>query len=114
MRWGGALFCLVILAGCATKWSKPGASPAEFEATKASCNSRAYSRFQPAMQSVQISSGYVTPVQTQCFGTGYNVQCTSTGGQYIPPASIMVDQNSNARNQDVRGCFFEQGWTPDK
>lgn len=114
MRRVAVMICLISLTGCGTKWSKPGASEAEFEGTKASCASRAYSRFQPVMQSVQIGSGYTTPLQTQCFGTGYNVQCTSTGGQYTPPASIMVDQNNNARSQDVRSCLFEQGWTPNK
>lgn len=114
MQRAATLLCFLSLAGCATKWSKPGATSAEFEATKGSCSARAYSRYQPIMTSIQIGSGYTTPLQTQCFGTGYNVQCTTTGGQYVPPTSMMVDQNNNARDQDIRACFFERGWTPDK
>ena len=101
------------LAGCATKWTKPGATEQEFEVTKASCIGRASSRFPPAMQHIQIGSGYTTPMQTQCFGTGYSVNCTTTGGQYVPPAFMDVDANTGARNSDVRSCFFENGWTPE-
>lgn len=112
------LVCVMVLAvaldGCATKWTKPGATTAEFEGTKASCISRASARFLPHMQHIQIGSGYTTPTQTQCFGTGYNVNCTTSGGQYIPPAFMDIDANNGARNQDVRACFFEAGWTPDK
>jgi hypothetical protein len=86
------------LGGCATKWSRPGATDAEFKSTEAACVSRAGARFMPEMQRIQITggySGYTTPMQ-------------------IPPAFMDVDVNTGARNQDVRACFFEAGWTPDK
>jgi len=98
------------LSGCADTWEKPGATQQEFEATKAACMSRAAARFPPMNRQVQIGNGYMTPVTTNCTGFGYSVNCLSTGGQYVPPSVITVDDNANARRQDTRSCFFENGW----
>jgi hypothetical protein len=107
--------CAVLLtASCVTKWSKPGATEAEFEGTKSACDGRSYSQFPPAPQQIMIMAGYVTPMQTQCYGSGYYVNCNTTGGQYIPPSYMTVDNNQRPRDAAVRSCFFEQGWTPDK
>jgi hypothetical protein len=107
--------CVALLtASCATKWSKPGATEAEFEGTKSACSGRSYSQFPPAMQQVMIMTAYTTPLQTQCYGTGYAVNCNTTGGQYIPASYMTVDNNQVPRNAAVRSCFFERGWTPDK
>nr|WP_321986502.1 hypothetical protein [uncultured Lichenicoccus sp.] len=109
------LACTLLVSGCAgTKWEKAGASPDEFEATKASCLSRGYARVPPMMVPIQVGGGYTTPVTTNCYGSGYGASCTSSGGQYIQPVIIPVDENSRARAQDVRSCFFENGWTPVK
>jgi len=108
------LVLITALGGCAATWTKPGATAAEFDGTKASCLARARARFQPNIQHVAISNGYTTPTQTQCSGIGYMVSCTSTGGQYIPPAFMDIDTNNAPRDQDLRACFFEAGWTPNK
>jgi hypothetical protein len=94
---------------------KPGATSDEFEATKAACISRASARFPPMMRQVQIGTGYTTPMTTSCNGNGYgySMNCSTVGGQYVPPSALTVDDNSNARLQDVRSCFFENGWRPD-
>src|ERR1700712_5340608 len=111
--------CAALLtASCVTKWSKPGATEAEFEATKSACNGRSYSQFPPAPQQAMIMAGYMTPMQTQCYGRDYygygGVNCYITGGQYIPPSYMTVDSNQGPRDAAVRNCLFEQGWTPDK
>jgi hypothetical protein len=113
----GPILCIcaaLLTASCATKWTKPGATEAEFEGTKAACAGKAYSQFPPAPQQLLIMAGYMTPLQTQCFGSGYSMNCNTTGGQYIPPSYMTVDNNQSARNASVRGCFFEHGWTPEK
>ena len=104
----------IALAGCTQYWAKPGGTPAEFEATKAACQAQAYSQFPPMPQQVMITTGYTTPLQTSCAGSGYAVNCFTTGGQYVPPAYITVDQNNAARNSGLRSCLFAAGWQPVK
>jgi hypothetical protein len=103
---------LGLLTACAEKWEKPGGTQQEFDAMQAACISRASSRFPPLMREVQIRNGYTTPITTNCSALGNSVNCYTTGGQYVPPLVIPVDDNDNARSQDVRSCFFENGWHP--
>ena len=102
----------MLLTGCAEKWIKPGATQQEFEAMRSACISRAYSFHPPMNRQVQISSGYTTPITTNCNGFGYSINCYQTGGQYIAPAYITIDDNLSARNQETRTCFFSNGWQP--
>lgn len=111
----GFLLVAVALSGCAPQiWAKPGGTSVEFEATKAACISQSYSQFPPMPEQIMIMAGYVTPVQTTCSGGGYTVNCFSTGGNYIPPAYVTVDQNQNARNSGFRSCLMTAGWQPVK
>lgn len=112
-RWA-ALVCLLAVAGCATRWEKPGATAADFGAMTARCESRAYSRIRPAMQQVQVGSGYFTPLQTRCVDYGYTARCFQVGGEYVPPSFATIDNNADARAADVKACFFENGWSPVK
>jgi hypothetical protein len=100
------------LAGCVQKWSKPGSTPEEFDAMKASCSAQAYSQFPPRFQQIQASAGYYTPITTQCSGFGGNVSCYQSGGQYIAPIVITIDTNRNARGDAVKSCFYANGWSP--
>jgi len=102
------------LTACTQYWAKPGGTSAEFEATKAACTTQAYGQLPPIMQQVQISGGYTTPMQTSCSGFGNSVNCFTTGGQYIPPASVPIDVNQGARNSAVRSCLMMAGWQPVK
>lgn len=105
---------LVCTSGCATKWVKLGATEHEFNAMKASCEARAQSKFPPLMRQQQISSGYTTPMTTNCYNTGYQVQCYSTGGHYVPPRYMAVDDNYHARQSDIESCYYENGWRPEE
>jgi len=100
------------LSGCIERWEKPGATPQEFDAMKASCISRAYARFPPRVREIALTGAYTAPIQTSCSEYGYNVACSQTGGQYIAPITTTVDDNQYARNQDTRACFYESGWQP--
>jgi hypothetical protein len=53
-------------------------------------------------------------MQTSCMGTGYAVNCVTTGGQYSPPAYVMIDQNVGARDSASRSCLMSAGWIPVK
>jgi hypothetical protein len=113
-RTGLLVICLP-LASCASQlWAKPGGSPAEFEVAKAGCNTQSYSMFPPMMQQIMVTSGYTTPMQTNCTNVGYSVSCFTTGGNYVPPVYMPVDQNQRARNSAVRSCLMTAGWQPVK
>lgn len=105
------LFALMV-AGCShLVWEKPGASTADFQADKGNCIGRAYSEVPPAMARATIGSGYVTPSYTNCYGYGYSASCTTTGGQYVPPAVVDYDANAGARKQVFQGCMYADGWS---
>ncbi len=116
--WFGArwmvLGAVLSLTACTQYWAKPGGTTAEFDATKSTCGVQAYSQFPPMMQQVMLTAGYTTPMQTSCSGTGYAVNCFTTGGQYMPPVYMSVDQNEAGRNSAVRACLFAAGWQPVK
>jgi len=99
------------LIGCGQDWTKQGGTRAELEATKSSCENQSNSRFPPLIQPEVTSSGTTEPAATNCFSTGYGVNCVPTGGQSHPAA---VDQNQAARNSAVRSCLMSNGWTPAK
>ncbi len=107
-----SLSVIFALTGCAEQWHKPGASEADFEAMKAECNSQSAAKFPPLIRQVPVTNGYVTPATTSCSDTGHSVDCYTLGGQYVPPALIAIDDNENARNQNIRACFFKNGWLP--
>jgi hypothetical protein len=110
----GGLLALVMLSGCAQRWAKLNGTEAEFNATNAGCSSKAYSQFPPAPRQVMLLAGYTTPIQTNCYTVGYSVQCTTTGGQYIPPTYINVDDNETPRGNAVTSCLYTAGWRPAK
>jgi hypothetical protein len=103
---------LFSLPSCAQRWAKPGGTDAEFQVTRSSCEARSFSQFPPFMQSVQVGQGYTTPISTQCTGWGPNVNCYTTGGQYVPPTFVNVDRNSDTRRRAVSACLMQNGWTP--
>jgi hypothetical protein len=98
------------LAACATLWDKPGGTPAEFETDKSACSAQAYQMYPPMMQQVTLIPGHYTPVQTICNGFGNMVTCNTTGGDYVPPVTSMVDENQGNRNNTVRSCLVSDGW----
>jgi uncharacterized lipoprotein len=110
------LFSLLVLtlSGCAEKWVKPGATEQQFEAMKAACNSKAMAAFPPMLRQVPLSNGYMTPTTTDCTRNAYSVSCTTTEGQYVPPAMRVIDDNVEARNQNIRSCYYENGWHPEE
>src|SRR4051812_43587358 len=104
----------LLVAGCTQYWAKPGGTKEEFEATKAACNSQSYAQFPPIMQQIMVSPGYTTPAQTTCTSRGQSVDCYSTGGNYVPPSYVLVDQNDSARDSAFRSCLYAAGWIPVK
>jgi hypothetical protein len=105
---------ILLLAGCAETWTKPGAMPQEFDAAQAACAAKANAAVPPNRQEVQMSPGYVTPMQMRCSGAGAAANCYPAGGQYVAPATTTVDRNQNLRRTVIRECLTEGGWRPAK
>lgn len=104
------IVALLLVAGCAQRWEKPGATEADFEIAQSHCEARSQGQFPPAMMRTMSTAGYTTPVKTNCQNSGTNTNCNTTGGQYIPPTYRMVDQNEDARDRAVAACLLENGW----
>jgi hypothetical protein len=104
----GLLLGLLLLAGCAERWAKPGGTPQEFEATRTYCSAGAYQMFPPMPRLVPGSPGYFTPARQVC----RNGRCWMQGGVWMPPTVNTVDDNAPGRNQQVRACLFSAGWQP--
>jgi len=104
----------ILLSGCAERWEKPGASDADFQKTKAVCDDRAMLHFPISIRQIEIEGARMNPGVTNCTwsGSGGTMHCGTSGGQYEPPRFASVDDNQTARNQDVRKCFFDNGWHP--
>lgn len=109
------LLAAVGLSDCSPQiWAKPNGTSSEFEGTKAACIGQSYSQFPPMPQQIMVNAGYTTPMQTSCSGGGYSVSCFTTGGNFVPPSYVTIDQNQTARNSSFRSCLMTAGWQPVK
>jgi hypothetical protein len=109
------LLALSMLAGCATyQWSKDGATQADFQGDRYQCNNEAARSYPPAVITQQVTQGYTTAAYTTCNSNGdaysSNTNCTTTGGQYVPPTYVNVDANAGNRAQAQRQCMFAHGY----
>lgn len=104
----------IFLTGCTTIWEHPTKTESQFYSELSECERYAASQYPTIMQQMQITSGYTTPISTQCYAIGYNVQCHTIGGQYYPPVYQTLDINTSTRNNAVKICLRSQGWTPKK
>ncbi|MCC6716919.1 MAG: hypothetical protein IT555_03465 [Acetobacteraceae bacterium] len=100
---------LLLLAGCAERWAKPGADDAEFRAMQAHCDAYAHDRWPPLLRQEMLFPGHFVPPVRSCDNRG---RCTWFGGWYEPPQMTVIDDNLRPRNQERRACYLANGWTP--
>jgi len=111
LKFLGVLLLAVPLSSCAEYvWVKPGATQAELEIANGRCLASSYSSIPAAPETVMLGTGYTTPTNTNCARLGNSLNCTTTGGQYQPPASFTIDGNSGVREQVFMGCMAGHGW----
>ncbi len=112
---GGMRVCfvaLLLLAGCAERWERPGATEAESEAAQAQCTALATRQVPPAMVWTQVAAGYWVPPERQCRSRGDGTQdCIYRPQRYIPPRFDWVDVNAQPRRAARNACLVEGGWT---
>lgn len=104
------LLLALLLAGCTEYWAKPGGTPAELQQAKALCETEAYARFPPVLQTVMVSAGYFAPPQKTCTSDNGKTRCVTTGGVWVPPTFQTIDINQDPRNSARIACMTVRGW----
>jgi hypothetical protein len=105
---GAMAMGLMSLAGCTTIWTKPGASTEAFTAAQADCQTQARSHVPPMMHMMQAGSGTPAPIEVECHPEGGATNCI---GHYVKPATMLIDRRESDRQQYVRSCLMQSGWS---
>ena len=104
---------LLPLTGCAEKWTKPGATDADFKAADSTCMAAALARHPPDLSQNEVMPAVVS--QSTLVGDAQAGTCQFTGGGEVAPAvTITADANQDARLADWRACLRASGWQPAK
>lgn len=112
------LIVLVISLSACVTYYKPGSTKQDFEVDKANCLYQSSLAAPPSVRQVQIAPAKKNASYTSCSGTNQNGQvnanCMTTGGEYVPPVNINIDDNEGARNAAFQSCMFSNGWSTQK
>ena len=103
-------FCIVFLVGCNVGWSRPGTTEGEFYQDRYECQQQSAQMYPVSMVRRTIGVGYQPAAITSCNSYGGNTQCATSGGNYVPPASINEDANLDNRNAAFRSCLNAKGY----
>ncbi|MBR0670189.1 hypothetical protein [Neoroseomonas soli] len=102
---------LLLLAGCAENWERPGATEAEAEAAQAECTAWAAQQVPPALVWTQTAPGYWERPERRCFSRRGQTECVVRPARYQPPQYGWVDANTGPRRAARAACLQEGGWT---
>jgi hypothetical protein len=102
---------VLLLAGCAERWERPGATEADSDAAQAQCTALAAERVPPALVWTQTAPGYWVPPERRCRTRNGVTHCDYRPGRYIPPQFGWVDANTAPRRAARAACLQEGGWT---
>ena len=100
-----------ILTACnpVSLWYRQGAEVGKLNSDLTNCRVRA-AQAVPVNQQIRRTPTYVSPVQTNCYGTGYSMQCYSTGGNVTGGNIYSFDANSGLRTDVISQCMGQQGY----
>ncbi|MBK6973515.1 MAG: hypothetical protein IPH26_11440 [Sterolibacteriaceae bacterium] len=107
----GAVFS-ALLAGCGPTyyWVKPGATNSDWNLDSTECRVYATGAVPRNPQQIQLSTGYRNSSITNCSSFGSTMNCTTTGGEYVPPTYWAYDANDGVRSDAVNLCMYRKGW----
>jgi len=106
------LILAALLAGCAERWTRPGATEAQADATNAACQDRSELAVQPLMTwRIVEQGGYVR--ERRCWREHSGREVCGFTERWRPPRYGWVDANTGAREAWRRGCMRSQGFTFD-
>lgn len=108
MRYLGLVVPL-LLAACAERWERPGATEAQADAMNAQCRAMAAATVPRYIVSRVAAPARVERERT-CRREGDGERCT-TRERYIPARWEQVDLNSGQREAVRTGCMAEKGFT---
>lgn len=107
------LVCGSLVAGCEvppeTLYWQTGMTPAQQQRDQTNCRVNAANSV-PVNTQIGTTPTYSTPVQTNCYNTGYSVSCQSTGGQVYGGNAYSYDANSRLRANVVQQCMADRGY----
>lgn len=104
-----ALLLLLALAGCAERWTRPGTSEAEADATVAMCRDQAALAVPPQNVWQMVEPGGYDR-DRRCYRDRGREHCYVTTN-YRPPRYGWVDVNTGPRDAWRRTCMREKGYT---
>ena len=65
----------------------------------------------PTDTRVETTPIYTTPIQTNCYPSGYSVQCYTTGGQVYGGNTYTYDANAELRGKFMGRCLVGKGYS---
>lgn len=104
------LLLLLILAGCAERWTRPGTSEAEADAANAACRERSLAAVPPALQWRMIEPPRLERDRECWQGRDGRTACRVIE-RWRPARWGHVDVNAPARDAWRRHCMAEQGYS---
>lgn len=93
------------LAACATGWSRPHTTEAEFNRDRLQCEQDGASRYPVRME---VFGGQQAPSRSNCTSFGLHLNCRAAAGSNVAP--YQHDANENARRNDIRACLQSKGY----
>lgn len=105
------LALIALLAGCAERWERPGATEAESEAAQARCTAIAAGQVPPALVWTIVAPARWEPGERRCRTYRNQTECVSRPPRYVPPEYGWVDANTAQRSAARAACLAEEGWT---
>lgn len=100
---------LLMVAGCAHQWTRPGATPLMRQQELEACNVQAEQKF-PVRNEIAVYSGYTmeygfcNEMMMSCFpGDPIRILVPQTTSQ-------VVDVNEKSRESVVEQCMHKKGW----
>jgi hypothetical protein len=117
MRFLTVTALVVVLAGCAADYYKPGASERDLANDRTACNAQSLRDAPPAMTSGPFGTGYNNVANANCFGGFGAVTCNPInpiGSGNVPPPSLPTDINGGKRTALFESCMAGRGWSREK
>jgi len=102
---------LLLAAGCAERWERPGATEEESDAAQAQCTALAARQVPPALVWTQTAPGHWEAAERRCHTHRGHTDCYVRPGRYVPPQYGWVDANPGQRRAARAPCLQEGGWT---
>lgn len=102
---------LLLLAGCAERWERPGATEAESDAAQAQCSAVAAQQVPQALVWTQVAPARYEPGERRCRTYRGHTECVTRAPRYVPPQYGWVDANVGPRRAARAACLQEGGWS---